>query len=170
MARFLYHDFYTAHRRINWFPLAFFFTLGLVAGGYLFLQTDTSFFSMMYLAARSRGSIVSLFCALVLPFLLSAFAVFIDRPCLIFPVAAGKAIAFSYISLGILAAYGDGGWLALLLLMFSNLSVMPALWFFWFCHLDGKAFTAGEMVCYLCWVTLIGSLDYCIVMPFLAAL
>ena len=168
MARFLYHDFQLDHRRIYWLPLAFFFQLGLICGGYLFLCTEDSFLSVTRLALGSRVTVVGLAGVLLLPFLLSAFAVSLRHIWLLYPVAFWKALCFSFVSLCILVAFGSGGWLALPLILFSDLLSFPALWLFWLRGLRGDGrLGVGSMVV---WLGAVGCLDYCIISPFAASL
>lgn len=168
MARLLYHDFQQFRRRMYWLPLAIFYVFGLLNGGYLFLRADESFVSMMYRAASCRVSIAGLAAVIFLPFLFSAFAVSLRRPWLLWLVVYGKALCFAYVALGILAAYGRGGWLALPLLMFSDVFTIPVLWVYW---LRSSA-SEGSRLVPICWMWLmfIGSLDYFIISPFVASL
>lgn len=168
MARFLHHDFQRIRRRTNWLSLAFFFVLGLFSGGYLFLRADDSFAFLMCRALSGRVSIVGLASVSVLPFLFSAFAVSLYLPRLFRVVAYCKALTFSYVALGIWAAYGSGAWLAHLLLMFSDICTIPLLWLYWLRHSEAPGRDGDG--CYLITLIFIGSLDYFIVSPFAAAL
>lgn len=169
MARLLYHDFQRFCRRMNWFPLAFFFVLGLFSGGYLFLRADDSLTSLMGRALSCRVSIVSLASVLFLPFLFSAFAVYVSRPGLFRLIAYCKALSLSYVSLGVLEAFGHGGWLALPLLMFSDLCALPLLWLYWLRHLEPGPRGNGNLR-FAIWLLFAGSVDYFIVSPFVASL
>ena len=168
MARFLYHGFSRTHRRIHRLILAIFFTFGLLSGVFLFLRADNSFLFLMYRAASCRVSIIGLAATLYLPFLFSAFAVSFRRPSLLRVFAFLKALCFSYIGMGILTAYGSSGWLALPLLMFSDICSLPILWVYWLRQLGpGRA---REEFHFLIWLSVIGSLDYFIISPFMASL
>ena len=170
MARFLHQVFQPSHRRMYWLPLAFFFLLGLFTGGWIFLQTDPSYTSLMCLAMRSRVSIVGLAGVLLLPFLFSTFAVSLGWPRLLFLIAYGKACTFSCVALCVLTAYGTGGWLAFPLLLFSDVCILPCLWLFWVCHLGGQRCSWQSLASYMIAAAAVGSVDYYIISPFLACL
>ena len=166
MARFLYHDFHRTYCRIKWLPLAF--LGGILSGVYLFQRADGYFSLMMCRALSCRVSIVSLAAAYLLPFLFSAFAVYFHQTWLFGIVAYCKALSFSCVALGIGAAFGDGAWLACILLLFCDICTIPFLWFYWIRPLRAP----GSFEGYSFWMMLImlAGLDYFVIAPFAAAL
>lgn len=156
-------------RKGSTFFLALSWCLGLISGIVLFLFAGTQILPWMRSTAYGAVSIVGLLCVTLLPFLFSAFAVFISEPWLLLPISYGKAVLFSLISLGILQSFGSAGWLVRLLLMFSDSVSVPLLYCFWHRHISGRrklAFSEAWNAVSLC--ILIGSIDYCLVSPFLA--
>ncbi len=168
MARFLHHVFQHTHRRMYRFPIALCFTFGLLVGGFLFRRADISFLHMMYRAMTSRVTIVGLAAVSFLPFLISAFAVSFRRFRLLPLIAFVKALLFSYVMLGIMAAYGNGSWLACLLLMFSDILSLPVLLLYWL--RQSREAEQSQDLLFLSLLIFIGSMDNFIVSPIAASL
>ncbi len=142
---------------------------GLLSGLLLAELTGDTYTALMRTAAQNRVSIVGLFAVTCLPFLFTAFAVFISRPSLIYGAAFVQALLFSWCGLGVLNAYGSAGWLVRLLLQFSSGCALSV--FCWFCIrcLQGKTlkkdlFVSAAVLAVIC------SIDYCFVSPFLVML
>ena len=145
--------------------------LGHVLGIVFSIAAGDSNVSLMRMALNSHVSISGLLTAILLPFLLSAFAVYLHESWLLIPIAFAKAFIFSYIGLGVMTVYGSAGWLVRLLLMFSDCCSLPVLFWYWIRLLSGQrkaTIPATAVPVFL--VILIGSFDYCIVSPFLTAL
>lgn len=148
--------------------LACAWTAGLFSGLLFSSSAGDSLFPAMLAAARSPVSVFGLLASILLPFLFTAFAVYISQPRLLVPIAFFKAFLFSYLGFGILTAFGSAGWLVRLLLTFSDLFTMPLLWWIWlndtpetFIRRCAAAFLVAAPV---------GIIDYCIISPFLAML
>lgn len=144
---------------------------GLIAGIFCAVHADEPYFALMRMAAGSRVSIVGLVASVLLPFLIAAFAVYISTPQLLYPLCFAKALLFSFGACGVYIAFGSAGWLAQFLLQFSDCLLLPV--FCWFCirHISGKGQAlAKELAMCAAAVGLIGSIDYCVVSPFLAML
>lgn len=164
MARFLYHHFQREARRKSWFPLAFFFIMGLTSSGILYICADSSCFLSMDGLLSASISIVGLASVWFVPFLFSAFAVYFGHRWLLLPIAFGKAFSVTWIALCICRTYGSGAWVALSILMFSDWLSLPLLWMFW---LSGYcAHRAPHWLCYLLLFLLIGCVDFFLIAPF----
>lgn len=113
-------------------------TLGLILGTVFAISAGDPFLSLMRAAPSERMSIVPLAITLCLPFLFCVFAALLSAPWLLPLICFAKCIAFAFVSSGLLLAYGGGGWLVRLLLMFSQLWSLPLL--IWFClrHIRGN--------------------------------
>lgn len=171
MARFSHHDFTDFWRRCSRLCLALIWIFGLIAGCILFFSAEPEFSSLMPMAVGGRVSIVGLLSVILLPFLFSAFAVFISQSWLLLPLAFCKAVCFSYVSLGVMEAYGSAGWLMRLLLMFSDIAVLPLLYGYWQRYISGdRQFGIWPGLLFLVGGLCIGSMDYCLISPFLAGL
>lgn len=171
MDRFLHLNLPAWQRKGPGSLLACAWLLGLVSGAVLSIFAGDPLFSMMRAAASSCVSIPGLLSATLLPLLFSAFAVYISKPWLLIPIAFGKAFLFSYLSVGVMIAFGSAGWLIWWLLMFSDSCSLPLLWWFW---LKAVSQPRGSLIrrtgFALAAAAVIGSVDYCIVSPFLADL
>ena len=147
--------------------LAFFWCAGLFCGMSGYLTAGMSFLPWMRGAVLGSVSIVGLLGITILPFLISALAVSFSIPWLQLLVCFCKAFLFSFVSLGVWQAFGSAGWLAWLLLMFSDCMGMPLLYGFWLRHLSGDSAVGRlETGCYLAAFVLLGSVDYRIISPF----
>lgn len=120
---------------------------------------------------RNPVSIVGLLCVTCFPYLFSAFAVYIGLRWLLYPVCFFKAVMFSVVSAGIWSQFGSAGWLAWLLIMFSDVLSLPFLFGYCFRHISGfRVFSTSEVLFTVSFLVLIGSVDYSCISPFLANL
>ena len=150
--------------------LAAFWILGLLAGRLCWMSSDTSYFLMMCEAARQPVSIVGLVASVLLPFLFSSFVVHIRKPKLIYLISFCKAIMFSISLAGARCAFGSSAWLVGFLLLFSDICFCPVLCWFWIRRLwDSSSHLQDACICSAS-AALIGSVDLCVVSPFLAML
>jgi hypothetical protein len=148
--------------------LGIFWFLGMLSAVVTYSQTRISFSSLMRLAAADQVSIVSLILSLLLPYLLSAFAVYISKPLLLLPIAFLRGFSLMLVFMGASEAFGSAGWLVRSLFLFSDLSFMPFLYLFWHRNISGVT-QDGRWVC--CMVGIfIACLDYRYVSPFLVGL
>lgn len=138
VARFSCSDLpYGWRKACNYF-LAFAWFSGLICGTLVSLQTRNSLSALMRSALSAPVSIVGLLCVTVLPFLFSAFAVFLSKPILLLPICFAKAFVFAFCSTCILQAFGSAGWLIRWLLLFGDCASIPLLYWFWMRYLPGK--------------------------------
>ena len=150
--------------------LAILLLCGLLSGTALAVSAGNSYYSLMRMAASSPVSIAGLFASVFLPFLFSAFAVYLGKPKLIYFICFIKAALFSFGSFTALTAFASAGWLVRFLLQFSDIVMLPAFcWFSLRCITDTGLFKRDFSICLFLFL-LIGSLDYCMVSPFLAML
>ncbi len=171
MARFLHYDFAVNSRKVWQWLLAFAFAAGLAAGSILYLSAEFKSVSWMRGAADSPVSIVGLLGVILLPFLFSAAAVFLNRDWLLIPIAFLKALSFVQVSLGISQAYGSAGWLMRFLLMFADSISLPVLVYFWICFgFSGKKLSGWRFLCFIAAAACIGCFDFCVISPFAANL
>lgn len=171
MARFLHRNFSSNFRKYGSGFLAFSWCMGLLTGAVLFRCAGTSLPSLMRLAVTGQVSIVSLFSSILLPFLFSAIAVYFSVPSMLVLVAFFRTCLFSFLSCGLLTAYGSAGWLVQVLFMFSEPAGLVIL--YWFClrHITARrGFSPGEVVVTFSIVSFLGSVEYCVISPFLAGI
>ncbi len=150
--------------------LAFFWSLGLASGILFAAASGETFFLLVRTAASRRVSIVGLVASCYLPFLLSAFAVFIGKQKLLYPIVFLKALLFSWCAIASSAAFSSAGWLVRPMLQFTDILTVPVLCWFSLRHTSDHGMLFRDFsICTLLFV-LAGSLDYCLVSPFLASL
>lgn len=169
MARFLHRNFSSNFRKWGSAFLALSWCIGLLTGAVLFRCAGTSLPSLMRLAVSGQVSIISLFSSILLPFLFSAIAVYFSAPWLLAVVCFFRTCLFSFISCGLLAAYGGAGWLVQLLFMFSEPAGLVIL--YWYClrHMTSRrGFSLRETALVFTVITVLGSVEYCFISPFLA--
>ena len=150
--------------------LAAFFFLGHFLGVWFSGLASEHLSSAMRTVVSSRVSIIGLLSSVVLPFLISAFAVFLGRPVLLFPIAFWKAFLFSYLGFGLNTAWGSAGWLISPLVMFGSLCSMPVLYWYWLRGIRGHRFEIGLFGLILGLLLLILAVDYYLIVPFVAGL
>jgi len=171
MAGHLQWNFPRHFRKRYLFLLAFVWLFGLLCGvGFSGFAGD-SYVSLMRSASACSVSIVSLLSVSLLPFLLSAFFVYLHSFAFICGLCFMKGCLFVFVSMGLYLSYGSAGWLLRLLMMFIDLCCLVPLWWCWLHFLSDSdsgllkpVFTggliAGGIVC----------LDYLCVLPVLAKL
>lgn len=171
VARFFCPDLPNLWRRGCRFFLACFWLSGFLCGISVYLSAGRTLVSLMRSTLLVSVSIVGMLCVTTLPFLLSAFAVFLSRPVLLLPICFEKAFLFAFVSIGIIQAYGSAGWLLRWFLLFSDCTSVPMLYWFWLRHISGDRPLDGLGVALMCALgLLIGSVNYSVIPPFLAGL
>lgn len=151
--------------------LAYLWLVGLLSGTVVSLLADTLLSSTMHAAIHGSMSIFGLLAALLLPLCFTAFAVYISRPSLVFPLVLLKAFLFSFIGAGLLTSFGTAAWLLRCLLMFSDSLVLPILWWTWLqCFSEDRCTVLRCCAVSAIFVIVIGCFDFALVAPFLARL
>ncbi len=155
------------HFRWNCQMLAVFWIFGTICGIFLFLYAGTPVFSLMRRMPLASVSIVSLLGIGLIPFLFTAYAVYVSKRRLIFLICFCKACLYAFIAAGIYAVFSSAGWLMYGLLLFSGGILCADLYFLWLRLLSGRN------GCWIWTVTvwvLAGSMVDHIISPFLACL
>ncbi len=144
---------------------------GLLAGTLFAAGADESLLSLMRRALSCRVSIVLLFLAAVLPFLITAYAVCINKYLILYAACFLKGLVFSYCAFLIFRAMGDSGWLLQPMFQFTD-SVMCTV-FCWFslrcCTIGERLLKRDLMVCIFI-SALVVIIDFLLVSPFLGTL
>lgn len=171
MTQVLHRIIYPLPRKWASLLLACFWSWGLVFGITLFFLAGGSTVSLMRRAAGCQVSIVSLLMTNLLPFLISALAVYIHKPRLLYGCAFFRGCLLGFVSLGTMMAFGSAGWLIRLLLMFSDICLAVLLYLYWLRHISGlRRFSGLACSGFAAASVLAASIDYCFVAPFLARL
>lgn len=171
VARFFCPDLSNLWRKGCRFYLACFWLSGFLCGILVYLYAGRTLVSMMRSTLRVSVSIVGMLCVTTLPFLLSAFAVFLSKPALLLPICFGKAFLLAFVSIGMLQAFGSAGWLLRWILLFSDFVYVPLLYCFWLRHISGvRPLDSWETALMCSLGLLIGSVNFSVISPFLAGL
>lgn len=125
------HNLTLFQRNRNLFIFTVCWLSGLLAGFILAAEANGTLLSLMRLAAVSRVSIVWLLLSAALPFLITAYSVFINNFLILFGISLTDAFAFSYCAGVIFRSFGSAGWLVQPMLQFTG-TVLGAF-FCWFC-------------------------------------
>ncbi len=146
---------------------ALFWVLGLVLGTLFSAGPDASLLIWMRSLLTGRMSIVFMLVFAVLPFLISAYAVFIHRQEILCGVCFCKAFCLAANGVLLQSAFGSAGWLLQPMFQFSDLLLAPVFcWFF----LGSYGMTERDVlrrhgIC-LAWVLAAVLIGYFVVMPF----
>ena len=142
---------------------------GLVLGTISAAAAGNQYLLLMRMAPGAHVSIVGLLATVLLPFLLTAYAVLKNRRWMLYAVCFVKVFAFGFCGYGITAAYGSAGWLIRSLLQFSDIFTVPILCWYSLRNLNGGRLE-GKWEFWICvgLDLLICSLDFCYISPFLA--
>ena len=125
---------------------------------------------MMRRAVSCPVSIVGLVVVL-LPFLFSAFAVYLSKTWLFLPFCFLKAFQFAYVAGSVSMAFGSAGWLIRLLLLFSDGCTIPVLLWIWLRWIGRGGRKALQQIA-ACTIlgAMVWAVDYFVVSPFLGML
>ena len=171
MDRFLHLPLFSFNRANALRILASVWICGLLSGAAVSLCADEFLPAMMLAALSCDVSIFGLLIAILLPLLISFFAVYISQIWLLIPIVFVKAFLFSYTGVGILQTFNASGWLIRILFMFGDSLALPFLWWYWLqvTASVNVSLLRGFLPALLCAVVA-GCIDYCYVAPFLAGL
>ena len=122
----------TAARKGMLLILAICWINGIVFGVFCYSSSPTEVTSLMHRTLSCSVSIVGLLNAALIPFLLSALFMALSMPVMLFVLCFLKAFLFSFVSMGVLAYAGSGGWLLRYLFLFSDCVTLPVLFGYWF--------------------------------------
>lgn len=111
--------------------LAILWVGGLLSGTLTTLLFGPLLAPLIISALNCGLTFFSLLTALLLPLLLTFFAVYSSQRWLIFIIVFLKAFLFSYVWVSILAAFQSSGWLLCAILMFGASLALPFLWWIW---------------------------------------
>lgn len=171
MARHSYLHFLLHGRKSYRIFLAFIWICGLVFGALLSEYAGVSFYSLMRGAVCGSVSIVCLASVSLLPFLFSAYAVYIHSYRFLAVLCFIKGCLFAFVSIGVWIAFESCGWLIRLLCMFSDICCLVPLWWCWLACADCQLRTGLRSIVIGASIAAgIISLDYFFILPFWARL
>lgn len=157
-------------RKIRISILAFCWCGGIAAGLLLARYADEFQFSLMRRAAVCPVSIVGLL-SVLLPFLFTAFAVFVSNWWLIPCLAFCKGLLFGYHACIVTAAFGSAGWLVRYLLLFTDTwAVLILIWCWMQVCRSVRSRSLSRVGFCMAAALVLGMVDICFVSPFLAML
>ena len=141
--------------------LSLFWTVGLICGFLVFRCAGESAFYLIRQAVCSPVSIASLLISLMLPFLVSALAVYLSKPQFLLIIAFCKAFLMIYVSLCVCHVFGSAGWLVRILYMSGDILSTPLLYRCWLKQIrqDSSFRFAGSTFFFLT-VFVVGCVDY----------
>lgn len=147
--------------------LAFVWCLGLVFGVLIADLTSDILVPLMHRTMVSPLSISGLLIKCILPFLLSAFAVYYYPP-IVLIICASKAFCFAFCQRGISLAFGERGWLIGFFFLFTDIILLPVLYLFWIRMIQGsqKLFSRDLGLCLII-ASVVGIIDLYLISPFL---
>ena len=171
MARLFHLDFVSFWHRWCYRILAIVWAAGLLLGLGLFLRAGDPAASLMRSASLAPVSIVRLLFAVSFPFLVTASAVYLSGPWLLLPLCFLRAAVFSFVSLGICRVCGSGVRFLPWLLLFSQFLSAPLYYWYLRHYISGeRPFHLWVAFTVLCLILLLGSIDSCVISPFLVNL
>lgn len=159
---------FSQRRRAGSFLLAVCWLFGVLLGFCAAIFAGNSLSSLMRGSTVGSVSIVRMLVLSSLPFLLSALAVYLSQPWLIFALSFLKAFCFSFCAVGIHLAFGSSGWLVQLLLLFTDCFTIPVLYLY--CSKLIQYGVNKADTCFLrclIYACCVGIVDYCWIAPFL---
>lgn len=151
--------------------LAFVWFLGLESGKFYAGQASNTYLLLMRAAALCRPSIIGLAVSVLVPLLITIGSVYFSRPSVIYVLAFLWAALFGYSSACLRLVFGSADWLIRILFLFSHCFSAPLLCWLMIRNIYGirPSFLKESLIVILIALT-IGSVDYFVISPFLAAL
>lgn len=140
---------------------------GVLMGTMYAQSLKQAFIDVFCVPFSAHLSFVGFLSPTVLPFLLSAFAVYFSKPKLLYCLCGFKAFSYAFCNYGISMALGPGNWLFRLLYMFSDFLGMPLLFCFWSRHTSGTKASLCESIWVLSIFLFLSGVDYFHVTPYL---
>lgn len=156
---------YSPSRRTSARFLAFSFLTGFLFGIYAGVFQDASLFPMMCGIINDSVSIVCLIGILLIPFVISASAFWID-PAFLFPICFLRAFLYAFIHLTLLRHYSDCGFVIRWLILTSDCLSLPLLYLFWYRRISGYSLNLATLITVCAMVCGIGFFDFYTVTPF----
>lgn len=171
MTQKYYSEIYQLIRKHHQILLALSWCTGMVCGILLFVYDSGSLLSLMRSSVICSVSIVGLIYTVMLPFLFSAFAVLLFGAASLLLICFMKACFFSFVSFGIYYSFGSAGWLISGLLMLTDAVTSVLLYVFWLRILSGRCRSPfWDTLLFCLFGVIFGSIDHCIISPFLVSL
>ena len=137
MARFFYSVRNYTIAKYDKLVLALSWIMGFGSGCLIFRYTGSTLVSQLPLAVNCQPSVFGLLTSALLPFLFSAFAVYINAPLLLCVVSFLKAVLFAFVSSAVNVAFGNAGWLVRPMFMFTDFCGTVLLYHYWHRHITG---------------------------------
>lgn len=151
--------------------LAFSWVCGLSFGLFLASRMHGDYSSLMRTVITNRVSIVGLLIILLFPFILSVVAIHFSRTGFLYLLSAGKGICFSFCVYLIMAEFSSSGWLLCRLLLFSELCILPPLFYLWIKCIEGGKQTIKLSAGFYPLIAVVAAvLDYFLISPFTVTL
>ena len=158
------------NRKLSTIILAFCWFAGLLTGCFFADHAGNFHYSMMRRAVSGSVSIAGLV-VVVLPFLFSAFAVYLSKTWLFLPFCFFEGFQFAYLAGLVSASFGEAAWLIRLLLFFTEGWVIPVLLWLWFRWIgEGGRQAIRQIAVCAVFCAVVWSIDYFVVSPFLGML
>ncbi|MBQ9839105.1 MAG: hypothetical protein IJO56_06430 [Oscillospiraceae bacterium] len=145
--------------------------IGGVAGCALAGQVEEVSFSWMRTAPMCCASIVALLAVTLLPFLITAAAVYFHQSWLFLLFGFCTCCAGTFVSNICIGVFGSAGWLVRYLLLFSHIAVSPMLFWLWLCCCTGQLTHIYRNILLCAGVScVIAVMDHLFISPYLALL
>ena len=145
-------------------------TVGVGAGYLFFRDSGQVYVSVMCGASRSAVSIVLLAAGLLLPFLITAYAAYINKLCILYFICFAKAFGYCMAVLAVYGTYGGAGWLMHGLLLFTQNVSVCLLICVWLRMLSGREGCMALLLRSGLTVLAVCVLDMVLVFPFVELL
>ena len=162
------HQLFSARCNFRVCLLAFLWLVSIVLGASIAIYS-TVFSSLMRMCISTHVSIVGLVVILFLPFVITVFSIYYNKPVIIYCLSTIKAFYFG-VSLALIHnAFRNGCWLLLPLALFSTLVGNIFLLHLWIKYIgEDKQFTFKNAIVTFTGILTTGIIDYFIISPFLA--
>ena len=151
--------------------LFIFWIIGLICGLYFVSFSDYQVLEPFRWSPYCVPSFWGIMLATILPVLVSAVAVFCSAPILIYIFSILKAFSFGTCLCGIIAVFGQSGWLIRFALLFSdNVMAVVSIWLWVRCLSLNRFVIAKELLVSAAIAVGLCFVDFFLISPYLAYL
>ena len=143
--------------------------MGFVSGVVISLRLPESYVALIQSAAGKQATCFGLILTGFLPFVAAYFSVYFSKYGLLYPIGFLKTFSFSLCAMCIYRCFGSAGFLVRGLFQFTDILLLPVLYWYSLRHLTGVITKKDS---FLCFFLFLGAsyLEYRFVSPFLAML
>ena len=171
MGRFLHLDSLSVSYTLKHRTFVSFWFCGLLFGVLFSSLSDGPLYEGIHSSLSCKVQFHCLLSALLMPLIITALSVFLSKLYILYLLAFSKALVFSFVVFTLLTTFESSAWLICWFAMFSDILLLPFLWWLWLRIFSSERKVALQLTAFSgIAILLVCSIDYFWISPFLASL